>query len=96
MCCGVVLGTLSPEVAARRLGLDVAKHWRDFGLKAELTQEELQSVEDESIENCLLQVLKVWEGKQPLTWQNLVKVLTAVGDNSLAKQLAEEQGLGCF
>lgn len=85
--------TLSPEVAARRLGLDVAKHWRDFGLKAELTQEELQSVEDESIENCLLQVLKVWEGKQPLTWQDIVKVLTAVGDNSLAKQLAEEQGV---
>lgn len=73
----------------------MADRWRDIGTKAELTENELYTIEQDgrdSPEACLEMVINSWERKQPLTWAAVVSLLVAVEKKELAKQLAESRG----
>ena len=63
--------------------------WYLIGISLELEMDELQLIDHSNNSSCLGKVLEAWKktGSSPYTWRNVIKVVEALGDNNVKKEI---------
>ena len=91
--------TVSKAEVICQLLLGLAKRWQDIGVKVGLSSSEVHMMEadykDKTPEECLSHVISHWLSKEDvevITWEKVVGLLKAMGEEEQAKILAEEKG----
>ena len=77
----------------------VARRWRDVALKLPFTSPEKALLEsdyrDQTDQECLSAIVNRWweKEKEEVTWAKVVSMLMELGEEDMAKTLAEERGI---